>query len=78
MLKNFIKQSIPFLERRCQTKSDWKIQRQVEDDWWYWFPIVMGVSTREEMDKANAVQIQILNEVAKKKQQLLGGVSVDG
>lgn len=60
-----------FLERRCQTKPEWKIKQRVEDEMWYWFPIMMGISTREEMNTATYEQIQILNEVAKQKQELL-------
>lgn len=69
------------MEASCKTKPEWEIQKQVDDDWWYWFPIVMGISTREEMEHASYEKIQLLNEVATRKQEILNPVGreiVDG
>ena len=74
-----ITQSTCFLEKRCQTRPDWQVKKSVEDDWWYWFPVMMGICTRDEIAHANYEQIQIFNEVAKQKLELTrGSESVDG
>lgn len=38
---------------------------------WYWNPVMMGIATRAEMDVADQEEIDILNEVAKRKFDLM-------
>ncbi|KRL81810.1 hypothetical protein [Ligilactobacillus equi] len=52
------------------TKSPYDVKKQVEDNWWFWFPIVAGVATKEEMEKATSEEVQIFNKVAELKQQM--------
>ena len=42
------------------------IKKQFEDQEMLWFPVMMGIATKAEMDKATMAEIQLLNEVANK------------
>ena len=53
-----------------------KVRKQVQDDMSFWFPVIMGIATREEMESCTLKQLQILNEVANQKYKLtIGGVT---
>ena len=67
-----------FLENGLAKKSPIIIKKQFEDQEMLWFPVMMGIATREEMAKATMAEIQLLNEVAEKKLELQRGLGLDG
>lgn len=49
------------------------IEQRVKDNEAFWFPVIMGVATKEEVEVASMQDLQYLNEIAYKKQEMLGG-----
>lgn len=43
-----------------------------------WWPVMMGIATKAEMDQATMAEIQLLNEVANRKLELQRGLGVNG
>lgn len=68
---------IRFLESGCSRKNPAKIIQRVNRDIEYWQPIMLGIATRAEMELATQEDVQIYNEVARRKFELLynGGES---
>lgn len=54
-----------------------EIINEVNDNDAFWFPVIAGVATREEMERATMKEVQILNEVASRKLELMGGVGIE-
>ena len=66
------------MENGLAKKSPIVIKKQFEDQEMLWFPGMMGIATKAEMDKATMAEIQLLNEVANKKLELQRGLGLDG
>ncbi len=66
------------MENGLAKKSELIIRKQFEDQEMLWFPVMMGIATKAEMDKATMAEIQLLNEVANRKLELQRGLGVDG
>ena len=52
------------------------IEKRYEDDQAFWWPLMMGIATKEEVQRANVKELQFLNLIATKKWELtykLGG-----
>lgn len=61
----------PFLEKYKGNKlPEIRLQEKVENDLYYWFPIFMGVATKEEVHFADAAELQYLNAIAEEKKKL--------
>ena len=54
-----------------------EIINEVNDNDAFWFPVIAGVATREEMERATMKEVQILHEVASRKLELMGGVGIE-
>jgi hypothetical protein len=63
---------IPFLGKLSSPKTDLEIKRKVDELSFYWYPILMGVVSREEMELASREDMQLYNELVIRKQMLLG------
>lgn len=46
------------------------LDKKVEDEYAYWYPILMGVATKEEIKWADAEQLQFFNAMAEEKFKL--------
>lgn len=66
------------MESGLAKKSELIIRKQFEEQEMLWFPVMMGIATKAEMDKATMAEIQLLNEVANKKLELQRGLGLDG
>lgn len=44
----------------------------------FWFPVIAGIATKEELERATMEELQIYNEVAKRKIELMGGADLSG
>ncbi|WP_076149761.1 hypothetical protein [Ligilactobacillus murinus] len=66
------------MENGLAKKSPIVIKKQFEEQEMLWFPVMMGIATKAEMDKATMAEIQLLNEVANKKLELQRGLGLDG
>lgn len=69
---------IPFLVTYSRPSNDWVISKKVDDNSMFWFPIIAGVATKEELEHATMEELQIYNEVAKRKIELMGGADLSG
>lgn len=63
---------IPFLGKLSSPKTDLEIKRKADELSFYWYPILMGVVSREEMELASREDMQLYNELVIRKQMLLG------
>ncbi|MCC4348385.1 hypothetical protein LMB39_04755 [Limosilactobacillus reuteri] len=54
-----------------------EVINEVNDNDAFWFPVIAGVATREEMERATMKEVQILNEVASRKLELLRGDEIE-
>ncbi|MCI5942077.1 MAG: hypothetical protein MRZ40_05845 [Ligilactobacillus animalis] len=66
------------MENGLAKKSELIIRKQFEEQEMLWFPVMMGIATKAEMDKATMAEIQLLNEVANKKLELQRGLGLNG
>lgn len=69
---------IPFLVTYSRPSNDLVISKKVDDNSMFWFPIIAGVATKEELEHATMEELQIYNEVAKRKIELMGGADLSG
>lgn len=60
-----------------KTANQAEIINEVNDNDAFWFPVIAGVATREEMERATMKEVQILNEVASRKLELLRGDEIE-
>lgn len=75
---NYIPLLIPFLVAYSKPSNELVINKKVDDEDIFWFPVIAGVATKQEMEQATMEEVQILNEVAKRKLDLMGGGNFDG
>lgn len=71
------KQWIRFVENALARKNDLAINKSVDDQEWYWFPIMMEIVSRQEMELATAEEVQVYNELAYRKYKLMHGGADD-
>ena len=69
---------IPFLVTYSRPSNDLVISKKVDDNSMFWFPIIAVVATKEELEHATMEELQIYNEVAKRKIELMGGADLSG
>lgn len=69
---------IPFLVAYSKPSNDLVISNKVDEDSMFWFPVIAGVATKQEMERATMEEVQIYNEVAKRKLDLMGGADLSG
>lgn len=69
---------IPFLVAYSKPSNDLVISKKVDDNSMFWFPIIAGVATKQELERATMEELQIYNEVAKRKIELMGGADLGG
>lgn len=69
---------IPFLVAYSKPSNDLVISKKVDDNSMFWFPIIAGVATKQELEHATMEELQIYNEVAKRKIELMGGADLGG
>lgn len=69
---------IPFLVAYSKPSNDWVISKKVDDNSMFWFPIIAGIVTKQELERATMEELQIYNEVAKRKIELMGGADLGG
>lgn len=67
----------PFLVAYSKPANRWEVINEVNKNDAFWFPVIAGVATREEMERATMKEVQILNEVANRKLEMMGGVEVE-
>lgn len=68
---------IPFLVACSKPSNNFVISKKVDDNSMFWFPVIAGVATKQEMERATMEEVQIYNEVAKRKLDL-GGADLSG
>ncbi|ASN59837.1 hypothetical protein CG419_04000 [Latilactobacillus curvatus] len=61
------------MENALARKNDLAISKRVDDQEWYWFPIMMEIVSRQEMELATAEEVQVYNELAYRKYKLMHG-----
>lgn len=44
----------------------------------FWFPVIAGIVTKQEAEHATMEELQVYNEVAKRKLELMGGADLSG
>ena len=44
----------------------------------FWFPVIAGIISKKEAEHATMEELQIYNEVAKRKIELMGGADLSG
>lgn len=69
---------IPFLVAYSKPSNDLVISKKVDDNSMFWFPIIAGIATKQELERATMEELQIYNEVAKRKIELMGGADLGG
>ncbi len=67
----------PFLVAYSKPANQVEVINEVNDNDAFWFPVIAGVATREEMERATMKEVQILNEVASRKLELLRGDEIE-
>ena len=63
----------PFLAQGCSRVPDARVKQDIASDWELWYPVIMGVATREDVQHATMYQLQVYNQIAEYKAQLTGG-----
>lgn len=66
------------MENGLAKHNELKVLQKANDEDWYWFPIMMGIATKAEMELADAGDVQLYNELALRKYKLLNGGGEDG
>lgn len=69
---------IPFLVAYSKPSNDLVVSKKVDDNGMFWFPVIAGIATKEEMEHATMEELQVYNEVAKRKLELMGGADLSG
>lgn len=69
---------IPFLVAYSKPSNDLVISKKVDDNSMFWFPIIAGVATKQELERATMEELQIYSEVAKRKIELMRGADLGG
>lgn len=69
---------IPFLVACSKPSNDFVISKKVDDESMFWFPVIAGIISKKEAEHATMEGLQIYNEVAKRKLDLMGGADLGG
>lgn len=69
---------IPFLVAYSKPSNELIISKKVDDSSMFWFPVIAGIVTKEEAEHATMEELQVYNEVAKRKLELMGGADLSG
>lgn len=69
---------IPFLVACSKPSNNFVISKKVDDNSMFWFPVIAGIATKEELEHKTMEELQIYNEVAKRKIELMGGADLSG
>ncbi len=77
-MKNYSTLLIPFLVTCSTPSNNLVISKKVDDNSMFWFPVIAGIATKEELKRATMEELQIYNEVAKRKIELMGGADLGG
>lgn len=62
---------IPFLDAGLTKQNDLLVKQRANRDDFYWFPVIMGVVSRQEVDVATVADLQLYNELAEQKYQMM-------
>ena len=69
---------IPFLVACSKPYNNFVISKKVDDNSMFWFPVIAGIATKKELEHKTMEELQIYNEVAKRKIELMGGADLSG
>lgn len=51
-------------------KNELHLKKAIEDNWFFEWPVIMGIASRKEVDAASLKELQYLNGLADKKQEM--------
>lgn len=51
-------------------KNELHLKKAIEDNWFFEWPVIMGIASRKEVDVASLKELQYLNGLADKKQEM--------
>lgn len=51
-------------------KNELHLKKAIEENWFFEWPVIMGIATRQEVDKADLKELQYLNGLADKKREM--------
>ncbi|KRN75683.1 hypothetical protein IV73_GL000177 [Weissella kandleri] len=51
-------------------KNELHLKKAIEDNWFFDWPVIMGIASREEVNAASLKELQYLNGLADKKQEM--------
>ena len=54
------------------------VSKKVDDESMFWVPVIAGIISKKEAEHATMEELQIYNEVAKRKLDLMGGADLSG
>lgn len=65
-------QLMNFLEKLTTNgyKNERHLKKAIEDNWYFEWPVIMGIATRQEIEVATQKELQYLNGLADKKQEM--------
>ena len=69
---------IPFLVAYSKPSNELVVIKKVDDESMFWFPVIAGIISKKEAEHATMEALQIYNEVAKRKLDLIGGADLSG
>ena len=69
---------IPFLVACSKPSNELVVSKKVDDESMFWFPVIAGIATKKELEHKTMEELQIYNEVAKRKIELMGGADLSG
>lgn len=69
---------IPFLVAYSKPSNELIVSKKVDDESMFWFPVIAGIISKKEAEHATMEELQIYNEVAKRKLDLMGGADLSG
>lgn len=71
-------QQTAFLENCYTAKPQSFYRNKIEEDFFMWLPVIMGLATKEEVEYMTTEQLGLLFEAAKMKKEIMeqgGGVN---
>ena len=69
---------IPFLVTYTNPSKELDVTKKVDYETMFWFPVIAGIISKKEAEHATMEELQIYNEVAKRKLDLMGGADLSG